>query len=295
MSSKPKKPSGKIKSKCGIVMPISPIDGCSSEHWVEVRELIFESIEDAGMEARLVSDSDDVGVIQKRIIQNLFEDPIVVCDVSGKNPNVMFELGIRLAFDKPVVIIKDDKTNYSFDTAPIEHLEYPRDMRFSKIVEFKEKLTEKTLATLAASKADAGYSPFLKHFGEYKAVKLDGKLTPPSGMDVYDELRSIKTMMYRLFEGRKFGNDYMPIRVKENNDLLLKSIWSAIKSVDNESKDNRVERLQNLARSMSLRSLYFKRNGSNSIGPVAESVSSMLHEKGYTNEEVNKILKAFFA
>jgi hypothetical protein len=34
-----------------------------------------------------------------------------------KNPNVMFELGMRLAFDKPAIIIKDNRTNYSFDTA----------------------------------------------------------------------------------------------------------------------------------------------------------------------------------
>jgi len=32
----------------------------------------------------------------------------------------MFELGLRLAFDKPAIIVKDDNTSYSFDTAPIE-------------------------------------------------------------------------------------------------------------------------------------------------------------------------------
>jgi hypothetical protein len=34
----------------------------------------------------------------------------------------MFELGMRLAFDKPTVIIKDDKTDYMFDTGIIEHV-----------------------------------------------------------------------------------------------------------------------------------------------------------------------------
>ena len=77
---------------------------------------------------------------EKEIIQNLYENPGLVCDVSGKNPNVMFELGLRLAFDKPTIIVKDNKTSYSFDTSAIEHLEYPRDLRFSKIVEFKKTL-----------------------------------------------------------------------------------------------------------------------------------------------------------
>lgn len=132
---------------CGIVMPISTIDNCTESHWQDVLDILTESIESAGFEANLVSNADDVGFIHKRIIQNLHDDPVIVCDVSGKNPNVMFELGMRLAFDKPTVIVKDDKTSYSFDTAAIEHLQYPRDLRFAKIIEFKEKLAHKIDAT----------------------------------------------------------------------------------------------------------------------------------------------------
>src|SRR5688500_38836 len=86
------------QQQCGLVMPISAIDGCTEQHWAEVKAILVDAIESVGVSACLVSESDDVGIIQKRIIRNLYENPIVVCDVSGKNPNVMFELGIRLAF-----------------------------------------------------------------------------------------------------------------------------------------------------------------------------------------------------
>ena len=66
----------------------------------------------------------------------------------------MFELGMRLAFDKPTIIIIDDKTSYSFDTAIIEHLSYPRDLRYGKINEFKIKLKEKIIATIKKSEND---------------------------------------------------------------------------------------------------------------------------------------------
>jgi len=122
---------------CGIVMPISEIDGCKESHWEDVREIIEDSINSAGFKANLVSEADDGGVIHKRIVQNLYDNPILVCDVSGKNPNVMFELGMRLAFDKPTVIIKDDQTSHCFDSGIIEHLEYPRDLRFNSILSFK--------------------------------------------------------------------------------------------------------------------------------------------------------------
>lgn len=87
----------------------------------------------------------------------------------------MFELGLRLAFDKPTIIIKDDKTSYSFDTSPIEHLDYPRDLRFTKIIDFKKNLKEKIKATYEKSKSDPNYTTFLKHFGSFTVAKLDSK------------------------------------------------------------------------------------------------------------------------
>lgn len=153
---------------CGIVMPISAIDSCTAEHWRDVKAILYEAIEESGHSPQLVSDAEEVGIIQKRIIQNLYENPIVVVDVSAKNPNVMFELGMRLAFDRPTVIVKDDKTSYSFDTSPVEHLTYPRDLRFGQIVDFKEALAEKIRATCQRAKDDPQYTTFLKHFGTFK-------------------------------------------------------------------------------------------------------------------------------
>lgn len=189
------------KQVCGIVMPISAVDGCSESHWADVLEIITEAIEDAGFSSNLVSNADDVGIIHKRIIQNLYDNPVVVCDVSGKNPNVMFELGLRLAFDKPTVIIKDEKTSYSFDTSAIEHLEYPRDLRFSRIIDFKQKLTEKISATYKKSTSDPNYTTFLKHFGEFKVAKLEKKEV--SGQEfILEELRAVRTAMRRMEVGR---------------------------------------------------------------------------------------------
>ncbi len=161
---------------CGLVMPISSLDGCTSEHWAEVKNIITEAIKDISepcINVNLVSDADDVGVIQKRIVQNIYNSDIIVCDVSGKNPNVMFELGMRLAFDKPTVIVKDDMTDYSFDTGIIEHVPYPRDLRFSRIVTFKKNLAAKVLATLKAAASDPEHSTFLKNFGKFQVANLN--------------------------------------------------------------------------------------------------------------------------
>ncbi|EGQ7995876.1 hypothetical protein D8T26_00400 [Vibrio vulnificus] len=192
------------KDTCGIIMPISSIDGCGEAHWKDVLDILKEAISDAGYKPNLVSKSDDSGVIQQRIIQNLYENPIVVCDVSGKNPNVMFELGMRLAFDKPTIIIKDDDTAYSFDTAQIEHIPYPRDLRFTEIVKFKKKLTEKIQSTVEKSLNDPQYTTFLKHFGEFKVAKIETKEVP--GIEILmDEIRDLKYSVSNLEVRRNSG------------------------------------------------------------------------------------------
>lgn len=159
---------------CGLIMPIADTDGYPTGHWKEVKKIITSVADEAGFRTRLVSESEDVRVIQKTIVQNVFDDDIVICDVSSKNPNVMFELGLRFAFDKAAVIIKDDETGYSFDTSPVEHINYRKDLRFSSIEQFKKDLSLKLLATFEKSK-DANHSMYLQDFGKFVVKELDTK------------------------------------------------------------------------------------------------------------------------
>jgi hypothetical protein len=184
------------KPLCGLVMPISAIDELSAEHWIDVKHILDETILEAGFEPKLVSYGDESGVIQARIVKNLYEHPIVVVDVSAKNPNVMFELGMRLTFDKPTVIIKDDKTTYSFDTSIIEHIGYPRDLRFGKITDFKIELANKIKATYQAQN-DPTYTTFLKHFQILTVKQLDKKDVSEQQY-IIEELRTLRGTVEQL-------------------------------------------------------------------------------------------------
>ena len=59
--------------ECGLIMPISEIDGCTEEHWLEVKAIIEEALSNIDIKTSLVSDGDEVGIIQERIVQNLFD------------------------------------------------------------------------------------------------------------------------------------------------------------------------------------------------------------------------------
>ena len=207
---------------CGLIMPISAIENCNKEHWLDVKNILTEAIENSGLKSNLVSDSDNSGVIQKRIVKNIYENEIVVCDVSCKNPNVMFELGMRLAFDKPTVVVMDDKTGYSFDTSIIEHIEYPRDLRYQSILAFKKKLSDKISNTLKASKEDKEYTTFLKHFGDFKLASIENKVGSINDV-VLAKLEDISTQVLRVQKmdnkKRRFIDD-----VKDENKDMIKVI-----------------------------------------------------------------------
>ncbi|EDL58271.1 hypothetical protein [Gimesia maris] len=183
--------------ECGLIMPISEIDGCSADHWEQVREIIEEALDSESIKTRLVSDADEVGIIQDRIVKNLYQNPVVVCDVSCKNPNVMFELGLRLAFDKPTIVIKDDETEYSFDTSPIEHIPYPRNLNYRSMVKFKKTLRQKVESTLEKAKSDPNYSTFLGSFRIKNLVGIETDEVTPSEY-VLSELKDLKKIVSRI-------------------------------------------------------------------------------------------------
>jgi len=208
---------------CGLIMPISAIDGLGAEHWTEVKSIIqdaVESISSIKFSAKLVSDADDVGVIHKRIVHGVYNSDIVVCDVSARNPNVMFELGMRLAFDKPTVIIKDDRTDYAFDTSIIEHIPYPRDLRFSKIITFKRQLAEKILATYKAATENPDHSTFLKNFGTFQVAALNQ--TVGSGEQVMMEMLSdIQQEVNRLRRNAVIRNSHRSKTYEEGRSQII--------------------------------------------------------------------------
>ncbi len=54
-------------------------------------------------------------VIQSTIVNDLLNADLVVANLTEHNPNVLFELGMRMAFDKPVALIRAQGTEQIFD------------------------------------------------------------------------------------------------------------------------------------------------------------------------------------
>lgn len=110
-------PQGKFDKSAFVIMPFA-------EKGKQVRsngffdEVLKSLITPAGNVAGfgvITARREDTDIIHHTIINQLLHADLVVADLTDHNPNVLFELGIRLAKEKPVVLIKSKDTGPIFD------------------------------------------------------------------------------------------------------------------------------------------------------------------------------------
>ncbi|MFY0599209.1 MAG: hypothetical protein JXR03_06025 [Cyclobacteriaceae bacterium] len=128
---------------CFVIMPISDHFDYKEGHFSRVYEhLIFPACERAGFISIRADDILNTNYIAIDIIKRIIESDMVMCDLSSQNPNVLYELGIRQAFNKPVALIKDRKTKRTFDIQGFRDLEYDENLRVDNVQEDIDALAE---------------------------------------------------------------------------------------------------------------------------------------------------------
>lgn len=121
------------------------------------------------------------GDIVRGIILDLDQADLVVADLTGLNPNVMYELGIRHTFTKKTIILTQDRTELPFDLKNHHAIEYGWKTNPKKR-EFRKNLNQ-TLSEIESGK-DVRFGPVHVHIGarklgviEYERRRIFKKLT----------------------------------------------------------------------------------------------------------------------
>jgi hypothetical protein len=143
--------SSKTAQDCFIIMPISDPDGYAAGHFQRVYlHAIRPAVAACGYTAIRADDVNHTNFIVVDLLQRVISAPVAICDLSARNPNVFFELGIRQAFDMPVVLIKDAKTDRVFDIQGLRTIEYDESLRVDAVADFQERLKTAIVETMSA-------------------------------------------------------------------------------------------------------------------------------------------------
>ena len=143
------------KPICFVIMPISDAPGYEPGHFGRVYEhLLKPAIVAAGYEPKRADDTVKTDYIVVGIIRMIVECEMVLCDISAKNPNVMYELGIRHAFNKPVVLVKDMGTEKMFDIQGLRYTEYNESLRIDSVNKDIGKITNSVRETANTPEKD---------------------------------------------------------------------------------------------------------------------------------------------
>lgn len=101
---------------CFVIMPfVERDDRHSAGFFNEVLTALFTpAITGAGLQVRTAKRQGS-DVIQSTIVKELLAADLVLADLTEHNPNVLFELGMRMATDLPVVLVRAKGTGAIFD------------------------------------------------------------------------------------------------------------------------------------------------------------------------------------
>ena len=103
---------------CFVISPIGEAESETRKRADQVlKHVIRPAVLSCGYKAVRADEIDKPGMITSQVIQHVVADPLVVADLTERNPNVFYELAIRHALRKPLVqIIKKGET-IPFDVA----------------------------------------------------------------------------------------------------------------------------------------------------------------------------------
>lgn len=221
----------KENKDCFVIMPISDADGYDKGHFDRVYEdIVKPAVSNTEFIARRADEVKETNFIHLDILKQLIDAPIAICDLSSRNPNVLFELGIRQAFDKPVVLIQEKGTPKIFDIGPLRYLEYDKGMKYHDVLKTQKDLTDAIVATKAAEGQQGNVNSIVR------LMALSNPASIPTLEGDNKEAFAIDVLQTQLSDMRKM----MEISLMENRRGVSKG---GISSIEYERISNKLDKL----------------------------------------------------
>jgi len=144
---------------CFVLMPLGePFDDI-------YRALIQPAILTSGLEAMRADQISYPGVIMEQIRAAIQQSKLCVADLTGLNPNVLYELGIAQTLGKPTIILSQDIEDIPFDLRQFRAIIYGKGM--ARLETAKRTLIKSVQAVMGLDRIDEARQ--LVHSGMVRA------------------------------------------------------------------------------------------------------------------------------
>lgn len=258
------------KEKCFVIMPIGELDTYPQDHFKQVYEdLLCPAIKEAGYEPKRADEDKSSSMIQVSIIRDIVESPMAICDLSTRNPNVLFELGVRQAFDLPVVLVQEKDTPRIFDISTINTVDYRKNLIYREVMEDREKIVD--------------------------AIK-----------ETKDNKKGINSIIKLLNLGKAQINETNSLSENEETNLLLYSLLKRFDKLENELALSQIENLREIINDKTVENLtktinlmekqifreYEKRGAAEANRVLEEKVRYILRNENLNETDRRKALEA---
>jgi pyruvate-formate lyase-activating enzyme len=104
----------KMEKEVFIIMPFSDTKTCTKAQWTEIFEDVFKP---AFKEINYTCEraEPEIGSLIKSIVKKLYKSPIVLADITDRNANVFYELGVRHSLSLRTIIVTQNADHIPSD------------------------------------------------------------------------------------------------------------------------------------------------------------------------------------
>ncbi len=267
--------------KCFIITPI----GDNGSETFRMAKGVIESVikpllENYGYDdVKPVYEINESGMITTQIINRIIDDDLVICNLTGNNPNVMYELCLRHVVAKPIIHICQNGTTLPFDIKDNRTIFYKNDML--GVQELKNQMEDFL--------KEIDYSKEYKDNPVYNARRMSNLLKDiPAGSDKQVEIELLQNVLQKI----ELLN--MPNFNENTNKNILSFCIYMDENITKDVKENIKDELKVLLKMNSynykiINNVFFckieRSNLSNhrkNITSIVESVYHQYNEKIYT-------------
>lgn len=101
---------------CYVIMPFSKTKTCSEDEWTDIFESIIKpAVEGAALGYQCLRSEATTGNIIRKVVNSLYQANVVIADLTDRNPNVFYELGVRHTLKNRTIMIAQRRKDIPSD------------------------------------------------------------------------------------------------------------------------------------------------------------------------------------